>query len=202
MMIAEELAATDPARIAAAIGEPARARMLYCLLDGRARTSTELALVAGVSPSTASTHLHRLAGERLVAPVAAGKHRYYRLGSPDVARVLDGLSTLAGDRGAGFVPSRPSRLRLARTCYDHIAGNLAVALHDEFLDRGWLVPSGDAAAYGLSAAGGAALTELGIDVAGARAQRRRFAYACLDWSDRRGPPRPRAARALGRPRRR
>ena len=84
--------------IAAAIGEPARARMLYCLMDDRARTSTELAVLADVSPSTASVHLSRLKAERLVLVHAQGKHRYYRLAGPQVARVLESLSVLAGRR--------------------------------------------------------------------------------------------------------
>src|SRR5208283_2424856 len=97
--------------IAAAIGEPARARMLYCLMDNHARTSTELAVVAGVSPSTASVHLSRLAKERLVRVLVQGKHRYYSLEGPDVAAVLEGLNVLAGGRRDNFVPSTPNRLR-------------------------------------------------------------------------------------------
>src|SRR5262245_29234040 len=102
--------------IAAAIGEPARTRMLYCLLDGRARTSTELAVVAEVSPSTASVHLQRLKTERLVKVFAQGKHRYYSLESTNVAAALEALSVLVGSRDT-FVPNTPSRLRAARTCY-------------------------------------------------------------------------------------
>src|SRR5260370_5623078 len=83
-------------RIAAAIGEPARARILYCLVDGHARTSTELAVVADVSPSTASVHLSRLKTECLIKVFAQGKHRYYSLEGPDVASALEGLSVLAG----------------------------------------------------------------------------------------------------------
>src|SRR5262245_16681087 len=107
-------------RIAAAIGEPARVRMLYCLLDGRARTSTELAVVAEVSPSTASAHLNRLQKERLIKVLAQGKHRYYSLDSPNVAGALEGLSVMAGLSHEEFVPNTPSRLRNARTCYDHM----------------------------------------------------------------------------------
>src|SRR5215475_11682314 len=89
--------------IAAAIGEPARARMLYCLSDGRGRTSTELAIVAGVTPSTASVHLKRLERERLVKVYAQGKHRYYSLGGQEVANALEALSVLAGS-GERFTP--------------------------------------------------------------------------------------------------
>src|SRR5581483_4274282 len=117
------------APIAAAIGEPARARMLYCLVDGRARTSTELAVVADVTPSTASVHLRRLKAQRLVKMFAQGKHRYYSLDRPDVAAALEALNVLAGG-GPQFEPNTPHRLRAARTCYDHIAGALGVALYD------------------------------------------------------------------------
>ena len=125
--------------IAAAIGEPARARILYSLMDGRARTSTELAVVAEVSPSTASAHLNRLKAADLVRVLVQGKHRYYSLQGPDVAHLLEGLSILAGAVREKFVPTTPSRLCAARTCYDHMAGSVAVALHDRFKALGWLV---------------------------------------------------------------
>jgi DNA-binding transcriptional ArsR family regulator len=173
-------------RIAAAIGEPARARMLYCLFDGRARTSTELAVVAEVSPSTASAHLHRLQALKLVKVFAQGRHRYYSLEGRRVAAALEALSVLAGSPRHAFVPSAPSPLRAARTCYDHIAGTLGVGLHDRFRSLGWLsAPSPRSNAYELSAGGAKALAGVGIDVEAARALRRRFAYACLDWSERR-----------------
>ena len=176
--------ATDLAagRIASAIGEPARARMLYCLLDGHARTSTELGIVAGVSASTASVHLHQLQNANLVSVVAQGKHRYYRLRTPQVARVLENLSVLAGGHNR-FVPNTPSRLRIARTCYDHAAGSLGVLLHDRILAMGWL--STNAGDYNLTVAGAKAFMAAGIDAEAAHSARRRFAYPCLDWSERR-----------------
>lgn len=182
-------------RIAAAIGEPARARMLYCLLDGKARTSTELALVGDISPSTASVHLNRLKTEHLVKVLVQGKHRYYSLEGPNVAGVLEGLSVLAGRSRHPFAPSTPNRLRAARTCYDHIAGTLAVSLHDRFRALGWLSPAANkrADAYDLTTAGTRALEALGIDLEALRTSRRRFAYACLDWSERR----PHIGGALG-----
>ncbi len=175
------------ARIAAAIGERARVRMLYCLMDNRARTSTELALVAEVSPSTASTHLGRLRQEGLVRVHVQGKHRYYSLGGSEVAAALEKLSFLSGGSTMSFEPGTPSHLRAGRTCYDHLAGALGVALHDRVFALGWLQPAleeGDDA-YDLTAPGIAALEALGVDVGAARARRRRFAYACLDWSERR-----------------
>jgi DNA-binding transcriptional ArsR family regulator len=178
--------------IASAIGEPARARMLYCLLDGHARTSTELAMLAEVSPSTGSVHLNRLKAERLVKVAVQGKHRYYSLEGPNVAKALEGLSVLAGGFRGKFVPNTPSRLRAARTCYDHMAGSLGVLLHDRFQTLGWL--SADSTdAYDLTPAGAKAFEALGIDLETTRMLRRRFAYGCLDWSERR----PHIGGALG-----
>jgi DNA-binding transcriptional ArsR family regulator len=178
-------------RIAAAIGEPARARMLYCLVDGRARTSTELAMLAEVSPSTASVHLDRLKTARLVKVAVQGKHRYYSLEGPNVASALEGLSVVAGGSRGTFVPRTPMRLRGARTCYDHMAGTLGVSLHDRFKALKWL--SVDSGGYGLTLDGARALESLGVDLEGTRMLRRRFAYACLDWSERR----PHIGGALG-----
>ena len=113
-------------RIAAAIGEPARARMLFCLLDGLARSSTELAAVAGVTPSTGSVHLHRLKTNRLVMVVAQGKHRYYTLDGADVATALEALSVVAGRSHGAFEPRTPTHHPAARTCYDPMAGAMAV----------------------------------------------------------------------------
>jgi DNA-binding transcriptional ArsR family regulator len=182
-------------RIAAAIGEPARARILYCLMDGHARTSTELAVVAEVSPSTASAHLGRLKTADLVRVLVQGKHRYYSLDGPEVAHVLEGLSVLAGCHGNRFIPSTPSRLCAARTCYDHMAGTVAVSLHDRFKVLGWLSTgtTGSDNAYDLTLVGTKAFEALGIDLEATRTLRRRFACACLDWSERR----PHVGGALG-----
>jgi DNA-binding transcriptional ArsR family regulator len=180
-------------RTAAAIGEPARARMLYCLADGRARTSTELALVAEVMPSTASVHLQRLRTQRLVKVAAQGKHRYYRLEGKDVGAALEALSVLAGGPRKAFVPNTPNRLRSARTCHDHIAGSLGVALHDRFRMLRWLLPASGGVECELTLKGARAFETLGIEVEATRALRRRFAYDCIDWSERK----PHLGGALG-----
>jgi DNA-binding transcriptional ArsR family regulator len=180
--------------IAAAIGEPARARMLYRLADGRARTSTELAVVGDVSPSTASVHLQRLKSERLVRVTAQGKCRYYSLASADVAAALEALSVLAGAPREAFVPTTPIRLRAARTCYDHIAGTLGVELHDRLVALEWIRATGrNRADYDLTKSGVDALERAGVDVTALRTRRRRFAFACRDWSERR----PHLGGALG-----
>jgi DNA-binding transcriptional ArsR family regulator len=180
--------------IAAAIGEPARSRMLYCLSDGRARTATELATVAEVAPSTASAHLERLRKQKLVKVSAQGKHRYYSLDGEDVAAALEALSVLAGSPRKRFVPSTPPRLRGARSCYDHLAGWLGVALNDRFRALGWLTgPTTGDTAYEITRAGAKGFADLGIDLDAARNRRRRFAFACVDWSERR----PHLGGALG-----
>jgi len=179
------------AGIAAAIAEPARARMLCLLLDGHARTSTELAAVAGVSASTASVHLAKLADRRLVKVLPQGRHRYYSLHDVHVAAALEALTVVAGEPRARFVPNTPERLRVARTCYDHMAGTLAVRLHDRLFALRWLSRGDDA--YDVTRAGAEGLSGLGVDVDAARAARRRFACGCLDWSERR----PHLAGALG-----
>jgi DNA-binding transcriptional ArsR family regulator len=188
-----ESAETRLARIAGAIAEPARTRILCCLMDGHARTSTELAVVAEVSPSTASVHLGRLKRQQLVKVIAQGKHRYYSLASPEVAGALEALMIVAGETRAAFAPATPVRLRAARTCYDHMAGKVAVLLHDRFWALGWFSNRARDVNYSISDEGATALGALGIQCGDLINLRRRFAYACLDWSERR----PHLGGALG-----
>src|SRR5262249_33759928 len=133
-----EQADASLAKIAAAIAEPTRVRILCNLLDGHVRTSTELAALAEVSPSTASQHLPLLTEHTLVEVRIQGKYRYYSLEGPRVAAALEALMVVAGNSRGEFGPGTPSRLALARTCYDHMAGAVAVTLHDRFMERGWL----------------------------------------------------------------
>lgn len=168
--------------IAAAIGDPARARMLCSLLDGCARTATELAALADVGASTASAHFTRLREQGLVEIAVQGKHRYYRLANPQVATALEALLVVAGVPSTPFQPSTPPHLHHARTCYDHMAGTLAVRMHDAMLAQGWLHAAGQD--YELTPAGAEALKKLGLPPEALRRQRRRFAYPCLDWSSR------------------
>jgi DNA-binding transcriptional ArsR family regulator len=184
-MEASEPVDAAASRIAFAIGEPARARILYCLLDGRARASTELSAVADVGTSTASAHLDRLLKARLHRVAAQGRYRYYSLAGPDVGGLLEGLSAVAGGVSLAFIPRTPDRLRAARTCYDHMAGSLGVALHDRLFGLGWISAAGGDGAYAVSAKGRTGFADLGVDVAGLEGHRRRLAFACLDWSERR-----------------
>jgi DNA-binding transcriptional ArsR family regulator len=189
-----KFADTQLAQLAGAIAEPARARILCCLMDGHARTSTELSVVAEVSPSTTSVHLAKLKQQNLVKLMAQGKHRYYQLAGPEVATALEALLQLAGVPQSNFQPNTPIRLRKARTCYDHMAGEVAVAIHDSMMAEKWLEPGKlDATSYQLSEAGMAAFQQLGIDINATNKTRRRFACACMDWSERK----PHLAGALG-----
>lgn len=176
---------TALSRVAGAIAEPARTRMLCALMDGHARTSTELAAIAEVSASTASAHLTRLKEDGLVRLTLQGRHRYYSLAHAHVAQALEALMVISQNVGAQYVPTTPSRLQFARSCYDHMAGTLAVQLHDHFVAAGGLVVVADGGGYELTASGEKAMAELGIGLEHVRAQRRRFACPCLDWSVRR-----------------
>ncbi|WP_434610875.1 helix-turn-helix transcriptional regulator [Pseudomonas sp. D2-30] len=179
-------------QVASAIAEPARTRMLCALMDGHARTSTELASIADVSASTASAHLAKLKESALVRLHVQGRHRYYSLADKRVATALEALMVIGRDAAPTFTPRTPDRLQYARTCYDHMAGTLAVRLHDRLLEAGWLVEV-DGQGYRLSETGEALFEGLGIDVQALTAQRRRFACPCLDWSMRR----PHLGGALG-----
>ncbi|WP_095079120.1 helix-turn-helix transcriptional regulator [Pseudomonas sp. Irchel s3h17] len=179
-------------QVAAAIAEPARTKILCSLMDGHARTSTELASIAQVSASTASAHLARLKELALVRLHVQGRHRYYSLADQRVAQALEALMVIGQDAAPTFSPRTPDRLQFARTCYDHMAGTLAVLLHDRMLEAGWLLVT-DQQAYRLSDSGEALFEGLGIEVKDLSTLRRRFACPCLDWSMRR----PHLGGALG-----
>lgn len=176
------------ARVAAAIADPTRARVLARLLDGRLHTAGELATHAGVSAATMSAHLKLLVGEGLARLRPQGRHRYFGLADGDVAHALEALLRVAD--GPAIAPAADLRrwqqpamrgLRHARSCYGHLAGELGVRWREAVLAKGWVVaaPQGG---YALSAAGHAALAELmpaGFAATG------RVLYDCVDWSERR-----------------
>ncbi len=175
----------DLAAVGALLGNPSRAAMLDALMTGRALTATELARVAQVSPPTASEHLAKMREGGLVEVVSQGRHRYHRLASPAVGAALESLSHIAPDKPVTTLrqSSRARSLAEARTCYDHLAGRCAVALHDGLLARGWLTP--EPGGYAVSETGVAGLLSWGVDVTSARAARRPLARPCLDWTERR-----------------
>src|SRR5262245_17952487 len=174
----------DIAAIASLLGDPTRSRMVTALMHGRARTATELALDGGVTPSTASTHLARLVRARLLVTVSQGRHRYFRLGGPDVAAAVEGLMSIAPApaRSSPRIGPADPDLRRARVCYDHMAGELAVRFLERLRERG-LVAGGDRALE-LTAAGEAWCARIGIELRALRATRRPLLRACLDWSER------------------
>lgn len=175
----------DIARVAALIGDPARANMLAALMDGRALTATELASVAGVGKATASGHLSKLEAGGLVRPTKQGRHRYFSLTGPGIAEVLEALMGLAQSTGAVRVRTGPrdQAMRQARVCYDHLAGEMGVALMEGLLTRGALAQAADDLA--LTDPGRVLLTEFGLDLAELDAKKRRLCRPCLDWSMRR-----------------
>ncbi len=174
--------------------------MLSVLMDGRALTAAELARAAGVTPQTASGHLAQLAEAGLLAVARQGRHRYHRLASPGVARMLEGVMAVAGAATPAPPSIRPpgprdSALREARTCYDHLAGRLAVAMAESLVARGAVELGEDGGA--LTPSGEVFLRDLGVDLDAARPagrpRQRVFCRPCLDWSERR----PHIAGALG-----
>ncbi len=175
----------DIARVAALIGDPARANILVALMTGKALTATELAAEAGVTLQTASSHLAKLEQGGLVQPRKQGRHKYLSLANDDVAQVLEGLMGLAA--GSGLLRTRTgprdAALRNARVCYSHLAGNRGVQLFDSLLARGLMSHQPDGLAIG--AEGAAFLTAFGIDLAELRRKRAPLCRACLDWSERR-----------------
>jgi DNA-binding transcriptional ArsR family regulator len=179
-------------QVAAAIAEPARTKILCSLMDGHARTSTELAAIAEVSASTASAHLAKLKELALVRLHVQGRHRYYSLADKRVAQALEALMVIGQNTAPSFQSRTPDRLQFARTCYDHMAGTLAVLLHDRMIEAGWLLEA-DEQVYRLSDSGEKLFEGLGIEVRDLAAVRRRFACPCLDWSMRR----PHLGGALG-----
>lgn len=180
------------AGVAALLGEPARAAMLMALMDGRALTARELAEAAGIQASTASRHLALLVEGGLLALERQGRHRYHRLASPEVARAVESLMQLgAPPRRAVVTGPRDAALRAARTCYDHLAGRLGVAIADRLQAAGAVaLDAGDDEGTGrLTDAGRALLARAGLVLEGPVACR-----LCLDWSERRSH----LAGALGR----
>jgi DNA-binding transcriptional ArsR family regulator len=178
----------DLAAVAALVAEPARARMLTALGDGRALPASALAAEAGVAPSTASGHLAKLVDGGLLAAESNGRRRYFRLRGPEVAEALEGLARVAPRepvRSLGQA-TRIEALRAARTCYDHLAGRLGTALMDALLGRG-LVADEHVTEMGI-----VTLRGLGIDLDAIPGRRPLF-RSCLDWSERR----PHAAGKLG-----
>jgi DNA-binding transcriptional ArsR family regulator len=188
------------AQVASLAGDPARAGMLHALMDGLALTASELARVAHVTPQTASGHLARMAAVGLLSVEKQGRHRYHRLASPAVAQMIESImqvaSGLESARPPLVVGPRDAALRAARTCYDHLAGRLGVALADALVAGGYAELATDAGV--VTDAGLDLLGRIGINVDALLTRRgkqaaRVLCRPCLDWSERR----PHLAGAVG-----
>lgn len=174
----------DIASIAALIAAPARAAMLTVLMDGSMRPAGELAFCADLSAQAASSHLTKLLESRLIAVTTAGRHRYYRLASAEIAQLLECVMTLTGplklrDRPSGRVEQQ---IRLARTCYDHLAGRLGVAVTESLVKRKFISQADRD--FTLTPPGIDWFAGVGINLSDLTKHRRHFARACLDWSER------------------
>lgn len=183
------------AEIATLAGDPARAVMLHALMDGRALTASELAGAACITPQTASGHLSKLAAGGLLVVEKQGRHRYHRLASPMVARMLESIMQVAADARPRAIVTGPrdKALRAARTCYDHLAGHLGVALADAMIANRQIELTADA---GIVTANGATLFEglgIALDTRKPERSKRILCRPCLDWSERR----PHIGGALG-----
>ena len=171
--------------VAALIGNPSRANVLIALLDGRALTASELACAAGVSPQTTSGHLGKMTQARLLTLTRQGRHCYYRLASPLIGRMLESIMAVAAERPSRERPRwrGDDELRTARTCYDHLAGRLGVALADALTARDCVVMTEDGGM--VTPAGERFFLGLGLDTRKIARARRAFCRPCLDWSERR-----------------
>lgn len=173
------------AAIANLMGDTTRANMLCALMGGQALTAGELSRQAGVTPQTGSGHLAKMVDANLLSTVKQGRHRYYRLASAQVANGIDALMTIAADGPKRHHPVGPKEkdMRIARSCYDHIAGRLAVAMADSLSENGHIVLSDEGAL--LTEKGNAFLREFGIDLDKGTHSKRPLCKTCLDWSERR-----------------
>ncbi|MEM9636448.1 MAG: winged helix-turn-helix domain-containing protein [Pseudomonadota bacterium] len=175
----------DIARVAALIGDPARANMLTALMSGKALTATELAAEAGITSQTASTHLAKLDNGNLLRVRKQGRHKYFSLATEEVAAVLEGLMGLAAHSGHLRTRTGPrdASLRKARVCYNHLAGDMGIRMFDSFHSRGFLTLDGEA--LQLTHAGARFVADFGIDLDSLTSQKAPLCRECLDWSARR-----------------
>lgn len=165
--------------VASAIADPSRVSILCALMDGRAWTATELSIIADVAPSTASGHLAKLLSNGLIVCLSQGRHRYYRLAGHEIAGLLENLMGVSMLPRSSPTSSTPVHLRHARTCYDHLAGEIAVSLYQFMQQANWLEDDGNA----LTSVGLAHFHDLGVALT--PGSRRKPCCPCLDWSERR-----------------
>lgn len=180
-----EMALPNLAQVASLIGDESRAAMLLQLLGGKSLPATELARVARVTPQTASAHLAKLEAGGLVVHVSYGRHRYYRLTNADVGLALESLNAVASPKPIRSLreSDQSKALQFARTCYDHLAGKVGVALTERLLE--WNLIEEGGRDFVIPTDGISWFQEFGLDLDALRSGRRHFARQCLDWSERR-----------------
>lgn len=167
------------------LGDTARSKMLTALMSGKALTATELSLEADITPQTASSHLMKLVEGELLIVRKQGRHKYFQLKSAEVAELIEQMLNLSALVSPSRISTGPKneRLRKARICYDHLAGELGVKLFDALLDNGWLIENNTELA--LTTSGQAFFSKIGVDFNVFKISRRPICKACLDWSERR-----------------
>jgi DNA-binding transcriptional ArsR family regulator len=168
-------------KIGALIGDRARAEMLVALMDGRALTAKELAFAGGVTPQTASEHLHKLVRDRILKSTSQGRFRYFRLASQPVSQMLESMMVLAASKQRRRLPD--NALAKARMCYDHLAGRIGVSIAESLISKKYIVLGEDGGE--VTEEGERFFGDFGIDMAAVRLQRRVFCRPCMDWSERR-----------------
>ena len=179
--------------IALLIGEPARAAMLWKLLDGRTHTATDLAIAADLSAQNASMHLAKLVKAGLLSVAKRGRLRYYQFANPNAAYVIESIANLMP--ADNLMPpddiSDSSRIKYCRTCYDHLAGKVGVAITDKLLSR--RIIEGNNEGFMISSSGIKWFDRLDISITELKRDQRVLARPCLDWSEKR----PHLAGAVG-----
>jgi DNA-binding transcriptional ArsR family regulator len=180
------VAAANMVEVAALVGDIARASILAALMGGQALTSSELAALALISKSTASGYLTKLVKARLLSVTQKRRNRYYRIASPLVAKMLESIKAVAAlEMPPRYQPrsAQDDALRFARTCYDHVAGKLGVAIADALVAKQFIALTEEGGE--VTRAGARFLTKFGADLNSKAGSRRIFCRACLDWSERR-----------------
>lgn len=167
--------------IATAIADSSRAKILCYLMDGRAYTATELSLVADISPSTTSVHLNKLVKQDLIQMIQQGRHRYFCLKNEDVAKLLEMLMAFPQQEKKSIKSSTPKQLQVSRSCYNHLAGSVAVQIHAFMLKEQWLMGKDN---YVLTNIGIEKLKHMGLNLDAINIKSEKTAYFCLDWSER------------------
>jgi len=172
-------------KMAGLIGEPVRAAIMWALLDGKALTATELAIITGTTAPNLSMHITKLVQAQLLSVESQGRHRYYKFSRKEIAYAIEAMANLVPPGSTTSLPDNDnnSAIRNCRTCYDHLAGKVGVALTDSLLREGIIIEN--AKTFELTQKGGALLSDLGMNIDEIKKKRRSFLRPCLDWSERR-----------------